>query len=69
MVEKLGGSEVASKRENEVVLLVITDGQKWRYFAVVKLSALLRELTLNNNDFFVFNCFRCENKRYSVSKM
>ena len=28
--------------ENQVILLMITDGKKWHYLAVKKLSALLR---------------------------
>ena len=30
------------KRENQVILLMITDGKKWHYLAVKSLSALLR---------------------------
>ena len=41
------------KRENQVILLMITDGAKWHYLAVKKLSALLRGTTGNNNaDFY-----------------
>ena len=47
------------KRDNEVILLMITDGEKWHYLAVKKLSALLRGITGNNNgDFYCLNCFR-----------
>ena len=28
------------KRESQVILLIITDGEKWHYLAVKKLSAL-----------------------------
>ena len=52
-------------RENQVILLMITDGEKWHYLAV-KLSALFRGITSNNNgDFYCLNCFcsyRTENK-------
>ena len=45
---------------------MITDGKKWHYLAVTKLSALLRGVTGNNNgDFYCLNCFRAyttENK-------
>ena len=34
------------KRENQVILLMITDGKKWHYLAVKSLPALLRGITL-----------------------
>ena len=44
-----------------------TDGEKWHYLAVKKLSALLKEITSNHNgDFYCLNCFhtyRTKNKR------
>ena len=44
--------------ENQVNLLMITDGEKWRYLAVIRLPALLRGVTGNNNgDFHCLNCF------------
>ena len=47
------------KRENQVILLLITDSEKWLYLAAKKLSALLRGITGNNNgDFYCLNCFR-----------
>ena len=46
-------------RENQVIFLMITDGEKWHYLTVKNLSALLRGLTGNNNgDFYCLNCFR-----------
>ena len=30
------------KRKNQVILLMTTDGEKWHYLAVKKISALLR---------------------------
>ena len=33
------------KCKNQVLLLMITDGEKWHYLSVKKLSALLREIT------------------------
>ena len=39
-------------RENQVILLMITDGEKWHYLAVKSLSALFRELTGNNHGDF-----------------
>ena len=46
------------KRENQVILLMITDGKKWHYLAVKSLSALLRGITSNHvGDFYCLNCF------------
>ena len=46
-------------RENQVILLMITDGEKWHYLAVKSLSGLLRGVTGNNHgDFYCLNCFR-----------
>ena len=46
------------KRENQVVLLMITDGKKWHYLAVKSLSVLLRGITSNHDgDFYCLNCF------------
>ena len=48
-------------RENQVILLMITDGNKWHH-----LAALFRGITSNDNgDFYCLNCFcsyRTENK-------
>ena len=53
-------------REKQVILLMITDGEKWHYTAVKRLSGLLRGVTGNNNgDFYCLNCchaYRTENK-------
>ena len=46
-------------RENQVILLMITDGEKWRNTAVTRLSGLLRGITSNHSgDFYCLNCFR-----------
>ena len=46
-------------RQNLVILLVITDGEKWHYLAVKRLSALFREITGNNHgDLYCLNCFQ-----------
>ena len=58
------------KRENQVVLLMITNGEKWHYIAfksertddrlnrpIRSLSRLLREMTsIHNGDFYCLNC-------------
>ena len=55
-------------RENQVILLMITDGKKWHYLAVKNLSALFRGITSNTNgDFYCLNCvhsFRTQNKTF-----
>ena len=45
-------------RENQVILLMITNGEKWHYTAVTRLSGLLIGITSNHNgDFYCLNCF------------
>ena len=45
--------------ENQLILLMITDGEKWHYLCVKSLSALFRGITRNNNgDFHCLNCFK-----------
>ena len=44
------------ERENQVILLLITDGKKWHDLAVKSLSVLFRRITGNNNgDFSTIN--------------
>ena len=46
-------------RGKQVILLMITDGEKWHYTAITRLSGLLRGITSNHNgDFYCLNCFR-----------
>ena len=46
-------------RENQVILLMITDSEKWHYLGVKSLSVLFRGITGNNNgDFYCLNCFQ-----------
>ena len=68
-------SKYNNKRKNQVILLIITDGKKWHYLPVKKMSALFRGITSNHNgDFYCLNCFhlyRTENKlqmHYNVCK-
>ena len=56
-----------SNREKQVILLMISNGEKlWYYLAVKKLSALLRGIAPNNyGNFYCLNClysFRTKNK-------
>ena len=57
------------KRENQVILLMITDGEKEHYLAVKSLSALLRGITSNNNGgFYCLNCFHPFRTRNKLKK-
>ena len=53
-------------REEQVILLMISSGEKWYYTAVTRLSGLLRGVTYNHHDdFYCLNCFhtfRTKNK-------
>ena len=41
------------KHKNHVILLMITDGEKWHYLAVKKLCGLFRgKASKNNGDFY-----------------
>ena len=71
-------------RENQIILLMITDGEKWHFLTVRRLSGLLRGITSKHNgDFYCLNCFHsypskkslenhmkvCENKDYCYIEM
>ena len=56
-------------REKQVILLMITDGEKWHYIAVTRLSGLLRGVTGNNNgDFYCLNCFHAYRTKNKLEK-
>ena len=61
------------KPENQVILLIITDGEKWHYLAVKSLPALFRGITSKHEgDFYYLNCFQSyttENKLKKHKKM
>ena len=45
-----------SKRENQVILLMITDNEKWHDLAVKKLSALICKIkSKHDGDFYCLN--------------
>ena len=45
-------------REKQIILLMITDGEKWHYLTVKNLSGLFRGITSNYvGDFYCLNCF------------
>ena len=46
--------------DKQVILLLITDGEKWHYLIAKNLSGLLRGITSSHKeDFYCLNCFRC----------
>ena len=46
-------SKYNNKRDNQVNLLMITDGEKWHYLAVKSISRLLRRIASNHNGDFI----------------
>ena len=57
------------KCENQVILLMITDGKKWHYLVVKSLSASLRGITSNHfGDFYCLNCFHSYNTKEKLKK-
>ena len=45
-------------RERQIILLMISDGQKWHYLVAKNLSGLLKGITSNHKeDFYCLNCF------------
>ena len=51
-------SKYNSTCENQAIFLMITDGKKWHYLAVTRLSSLLQGITSKHNgDFYCLNCF------------
>ena len=53
-------------RDNQIILLMISNGENWHYVAVKSLYRLLRGITSNHDgDYYCLNCFhsyRTENK-------
>ena len=45
-------------RENQANLLMITDGKKWHYLAIISIPMLFRGITSKHGgDFYCLNCF------------
>ena len=62
--------EYSLTRENQVILLMITDGEKWHYLAVKSLSALFTGITSNKNgDFYCLNCFQSYTTENKLKKV
>ena len=72
-------SEIAYKsnynlvRDNQIILLMISNGENWHYLAVKSLSRLLRGITSNHDgDYYCLNCFhsyKTENKLNAHKKI
>ena len=60
-------------RDNQIILLMICNGENWHYLVVKSLSRLLRGITSNHDgDYYCLNCFhsyRTENKLNSHKKV
>ena len=62
-------SKYILKRENQVIILMITDGTKWHDLAVKTLSGLLRGITGNNHgDFYCLNCLHSYTTKNRLKK-
>ena len=63
-------SEYNNERDNQVHLLMITDGDcNWHYLAVKSISGLLRGLTSNHNgDFHCSNCLHSYTTKEKLRK-
>ena len=75
---------IISECENQVILLMITDGKKWHHLAVKSLSALFKGIiSKHKSNFYCLNCFHsyttenklkkhkkvCENHEYCHVEM
>ena len=62
-------SKYSLNRKNQLILLMITDGEKWHYVAVKSLSALFRGIAVNSNgDFYCLNCFKSYTTKNKLKK-
>ena len=59
----------SQQRESQVVLLMITDGEKWHYLAAKSLSTLFRGITSSHDgDFYCLNCFHSYHTNNALKK-
>ena len=63
-------SKYNNERDNQVNLLMITDGTtNWHYLAIKNISGLLRGITSNHNgDFYCLNCFHSYTTKRKLKK-
>ena len=58
------------KCENQVILLIITDGKKWHCLSVTSLTVLLRGITSNHDgEFYCLNCFHSYSTKNKLKNM
>ena len=56
-------------RQNQVILLTISDGENWHYLTVRSLSAFLKSITSNHNgNFYCLNCFHSYRTKEALKK-
>ena len=56
-------------RENQVILLIITNGKKWHSLAVKNFSALFKGITSKHKgDFYCLNCFHSYSTKEKLKK-
>ena len=57
------------KHKNQIILLIITDGKKWHYLVVKKLSALFKGITSNHDgNFYCLNFLHLFRKKNKLKK-
>ena len=57
------------ERENQVILLMIIDGEKWHYLFVKSLSVLFRGIiSKHDRDFYCLNCFQSYSTKNKLKK-
>ena len=55
--------------QNQVILLMVTDGEKWYYLAVKSLPGLLKGITSNHKgDFYCLICFHSYSTKDRLKK-
>ena len=54
--------------ENQVILLMIRDGEKWHYLTVRRLSALLKGITSKHDGDSCLNCFHSYRTKEALEK-
>ena len=54
-------------RENQVILLMITDSKKWHYLAVKRLPALCRGITsIHDGEIYCLSCFHSHSTKIDL---
>ena len=56
-------------KNHQVIVLIITDGERWHYLAVKKMSAFLKGVTSKHKgDFYCLNCFHSYSTKEKLKK-